>query len=94
MEECIATGMAGNATTNWCSLEAGPEKSDMIEHYSDPQIPMQMRMFGEQVYGNGPGGQDGAAMLRMMMTMEGKSGDDDGMVTSLFGISSRSGRPS
>ena len=32
---------------------------------------MQLRMFGEQIYGTGPGGQNGSAMLRLQMMAEG-----------------------
>ena len=47
------------------------EKGDVIEHYGDPRIPMQLRMFAEAVYGRGPGGSNGAGMRAMMVAMEG-----------------------
>lgn len=66
--ECIAFGMSGS----WASLSAAPEKSDIVEHYGNPEMPMQMRMLSEQITGRGPRGQDGTAMRKLMM--EGESG--------------------
>lgn len=51
-------------------LGCAVEKSDLIEHYKDPMMPMQLRMFGEQIYGSGPGGQSGTMMRQQMMMME------------------------
>lgn len=47
------------------------DKSQILAHYGGSNMPMQMRMFGEQIYGTSPGGTPGAAMLAMQMTMEG-----------------------
>ncbi|GME25498.1 hypothetical protein M1813_003692 [Neofusicoccum parvum] len=66
--ECIAAGMVG--APDWSSLEAAPKKSDILEHYGDSQMPMQMRMLGERIYGRGPGGQDGTMMLSFMKLTE------------------------
>ncbi|KAE8551755.1 hypothetical protein TMatcc_001737 [Talaromyces marneffei ATCC 18224] len=65
--ECMQLGMRNG----WSSLASTVEKSDIVEHYGDPVMPMQMRMFGEQVYERGPGGQPGASMMKMQMMMEG-----------------------
>lgn len=46
------------------------EKSDIQESYGNSYMPMQLRMFAEQVYGSGPGGQNGAAMMGLMMSTE------------------------
>ena len=64
--ECQATGMRGG----WSSLASAVEKRDILDHYGDSSMPMQMRMFGEQIYGTGPGGQPGAGMLQMMKQRE------------------------
>lgn len=64
--ECEAVGMS----RGWSSLAAAVEKSDIIEHYGNPVMPMQLRMFGEQVYGSGPGGQSGASMRQIQMMAE------------------------
>lgn len=66
--ECMRLGMRNSG---WSSLASAVEKGDIIEHYGDSNMPMQLRMLGEQVYGLGPGGQAGAGMLRMQMMMEG-----------------------
>jgi len=33
----------------WSSLAPMVEKSDILEHYGDSHIPMQLRMLGEQM---------------------------------------------
>ncbi|RCI15868.1 hypothetical protein L249_1939 [Ophiocordyceps polyrhachis-furcata BCC 54312] len=72
-KECEALGMS---RSQWHSLNSALPKSDVVEHYGDPQFPMQLRMFGEAVYGSAPGGTDGTAMRRMMAAMEkGMMGD-------------------
>ena len=55
----------------WSSLNRAIEKGDIIKYYDDSMFPMQLRMFGEQIYGTGPGGQNGSAMLRLQMMAEG-----------------------
>ncbi|KAB8209300.1 hypothetical protein BDV34DRAFT_232543 [Aspergillus parasiticus] len=64
---CVAYGLNKD---NWSSLDCCAKKGDFIEHYGDSTFPMQMRMFGEQIYGRGPGGQAGSQMMQMMMQAE------------------------
>ncbi|KAF3403106.1 hypothetical protein DPV78_004284 [Talaromyces pinophilus] len=66
--ECMRLGMRNSG---WSSLSSAVEKSDIVEHFGDPVMPMQLRMLGEQVYGRGPGGQPGAGIVKMQMMMEG-----------------------
>ncbi|KAG0247766.1 hypothetical protein BG011_000955, partial [Mortierella polycephala] len=40
------------------------EKSDLNEHCKDFLMPMQLRMLGEHIYGRGPGGMNGTAMIQ------------------------------
>ncbi|KAK8151829.1 putative MYND domain protein [Phyllosticta citrichinensis] len=68
---CERTGLNSN---NWEDLGAAPEKGDFIEHYEDPRMPMQLRMFAEDVYGRGPGGMNGTAMRKAMMVAEAGEG--------------------
>lgn len=63
---CVTVGRNGG----WSSLSSMVEKGDVIEHYGDPNMPMQLRMFGEQVYGRGPGGQSGDGMRQVQMMLE------------------------
>ena len=77
--ECETVGMGDG----WSSLASAIEKSDVIEQYGNPEMPMQLRMFGEQVYGRGPGGQSGAAIRQLQMQVE--RGE---MFTSMLDISS------
>lgn len=64
--ECTDFGLS----RGWSSLASAVEKSDIMEHYGNPAMPMQLRMFGEQVYETGPWGQSGAAMMRIQMQAE------------------------
>ncbi|RAK98811.1 uncharacterized protein BO80DRAFT_479345 [Aspergillus ibericus CBS 121593] len=65
---CVAFGLRRG--DNWSSLACAVEKSDVLEHYKDPSFPMQLRMFGEQVWGTGPAGRPGAQMMQQMMQHE------------------------
>lgn len=62
-----------HTASTWWSLRAAPEKGDFVEHYGDPQMPMQVRMFCEEIYGAGPGGQSGKTMRDMMVSTENGS---------------------
>ncbi|KAK2749220.1 hypothetical protein FQN57_006836 [Myotisia sp. PD_48] len=64
---CVAAGMNKD---DWSYLGHAIEKSDVIEHYGDRFMPMQLRMFAEQLYGRGPGGHNGAEMLQAQMELE------------------------
>ncbi|KAF9216146.1 hypothetical protein BGZ59_010886 [Podila verticillata] len=65
-KDCLAVG----TKAGWSSLRSAVEKGDIINHYSDSLMPMQLRMMGEQVFGRGPGGQNGDSMLRIQMQSE------------------------
>ncbi|KAL6883163.1 hypothetical protein HDV57DRAFT_495578 [Trichoderma longibrachiatum] len=67
-EACEALG---RDPSHWCSLSTPVNKNSIIQRYGEDKFPMQLRMFAEQVLGNGPGGQSGRAMLGMMVRMEG-----------------------
>jgi splicing suppressor protein 51 len=64
--ECIRYGM----TSSEFSLECAQEKSDIQETWGDTQMPMKLRMIGERVYGNTPGGSNSMGMMGMMLAME------------------------
>ena len=64
----------GRESKNWSGLSYAVEKHDLIEHYGHPTMPMQLRMFAEQVYGTGPGGQNGEAMLDLQVGAERAGG--------------------
>jgi mitochondrial splicing suppressor protein 51 len=42
----------GSKEDGWSALDCASEKSDVVEHYKDPTMPMQLRAFAEQVYGS------------------------------------------
>ncbi|OAL49743.1 hypothetical protein IQ07DRAFT_588263 [Pyrenochaeta sp. DS3sAY3a] len=69
-KECEIFGMSDE----WSELRACVEKQDLIDHYGDRLMPMQLRMLAEAVYGKGPGGQNGSAMRKMMMMAENGEG--------------------
>ncbi|KAH8175800.1 MYND finger domain-containing protein [Sarocladium implicatum] len=73
----------GSGEDRWCNLAFSVEKADIIDHYGDPQFPMQLRMFGEQVIGTGPGGQPGSTMMNILAGMEG----GNGMASSMLDMS-------
>ncbi|PWY83793.1 putative MYND domain protein [Aspergillus sclerotioniger CBS 115572] len=66
--ECMAFGL--RPPNGWSSLAHPVEKADVIDHHKDPSFPMQLRMFGEQVWGMGPAGLPGAVMMQQMMQVE------------------------
>lgn len=47
---CEAMG-ADNTKANWADLHCAIEKSDVIDHYKDPTMPMKLRLLAEKVYG-------------------------------------------
>lgn len=65
-----ACKQAGGRSGAWESLRRAAEKADIIEHYGDARMPMQLRMFAEAIYGRGPGGQNGETMLDQMVAAE------------------------
>lgn len=87
-EECVRFGQGGDS---WARLDCAIEKLDVQEHYGEDRFPMQLRMFGETVYGRGPGGSDGTSMRKMMASMEGGGVESpfgsDGGVVSMMDIS-------
>jgi splicing suppressor protein 51 len=71
---CMASGLRAEPGNERGSLACVVKKSDIVEEYGDPLMPMQLRMFAEQVYGRGPGGQSGAMMIQMQMRAEDGGG--------------------
>jgi splicing suppressor protein 51 len=84
-DECMALGLDNGS---WSSLARKVEKSQLIEHYGNGEMPMQLRLFGEQVYGRGPGGQNGDMVIMMQMQVE----KDEGVSGSVMDASSMFGR--
>ena len=83
-EACVAMGQTGG-DDRWCRLAAKIEKNDVVGHYDNDLMPMQLRMFGEQVFGTGPGGQDGQMMMQVKMLQE--NGDLNDAAISHFNLS-------
>jgi len=84
-EECMALGLSNEA--GWSSLARKITKSQVIEHYGNDLMPMQLRLFGEQVYGRGPGGQSGEMIIMMQMQTEKRGGLSSSVLdaSSMFG---------
>jgi mitochondrial splicing suppressor protein 51 len=51
LEHKLLCQSVGRKESGWSSVNCAIEKSDVVEHYKDPTMPMQLRAFGEQVYG-------------------------------------------
>ncbi len=83
-KECLEFGTTDKDLGLYFSIET----HDIQEFYGNNDMPMQLRMFAEQVYGRGVGGQSGAGMLAMKMAMEGGGGG----VQSQLDLSSNVGR--
>lgn len=66
-DKCVALGLDNDS---WSSLARKVEKRQLIEYYGNGEMPMQLRLFGEQVYGRGPGGQNGDMTIKMQMRAE------------------------
>ncbi|KAG0066460.1 hypothetical protein BGZ89_007251 [Linnemannia elongata] len=68
---CLRMGGGLGATgTEWSSLARKVDKAAIIDHYANPEMPMQLRMLGEQIYLRGPAGQSGAQMINLKMEAE------------------------
>jgi len=83
-DDCVSLGLSNGP---WSSLAKKVTKSELIEHYGNSVMPMQLRLFGEQVYGRGPGGQSGEMIIMMQMQAE-KGGE---LKTSVIDASSMVG---
>lgn len=64
-------GGLGAAGTEWSSLTRKVDKAAIIDHYANPEMPMQLRMLGEQIYLRGPAGQSGVPMIKRKLESEG-----------------------
>ena len=68
---CVAYGFN---KAHWSDLNCAVEKSDIIEHYKNPMMPMQLRMVAEMVEGSNVMGQPAGSGLRSMSAMHGQGG--------------------
>lgn len=67
---CEAMGLTGG-DDGWSNLRNMVDKHGVIKHYGGNNLmPMQLRMFAEQVIGTGPGGQSGEPMRMLQMAIE------------------------
>lgn len=91
VEACARFGINGRGSGDWCNLAHAIEKADVIEHYGDARFPMQLRMYGDDVYGSAPGGMmpaNQANMLAMMVSAETSGGG----TAYMFNMASFAGR--
>jgi splicing suppressor protein 51 len=71
--ECVAFGsnIERFGFLSWSNLAVTICAEDVVEHYGDPSMPNQLRLFGEQVYGSNPVGTfDGNALLAIHLRAE------------------------
>ena len=52
-EACVLQALKSG---EWSNISAAMEKSDIIEHYNDPLMPMRLRMIAERATGSKVGG--------------------------------------
>ncbi|KAG0270783.1 hypothetical protein BGZ95_001522 [Linnemannia exigua] len=64
-------GGLGSDGTKWSLLSCKVNKAMIIDHYANPEMPMQLRMLAEQVYGRGVAGESCAEMLKMKIDGDG-----------------------
>ena len=67
---------------NWSGLNYAVEKSDIIEHYKSPMMPMHLRMVAEMVEGSNVMGKPAGSALNSFSAMHGQ-----GHATSLLDMS-------
>ncbi|KAF9931057.1 hypothetical protein FBU30_010886 [Linnemannia zychae] len=77
-EKKVAALQFGQAPPDYL-LSTAVNKGSIIDRYGNTIMPMQMRMFGEQVYGTGVGGQSGAQMIQFQMQAENSQLDSTGI---------------
>lgn len=72
-EACVQLGKSDGG---WTRLGRVVTKAEVVAHYGDPRFPMQLRLFGEQIFGCTPGaqGSNGARIIEQMMSMETTDG--------------------
>lgn len=80
-KECETFGQSG-ARNN---LREKVTKQDVIQHYGDDKMPMQVRMLAEAIYGAGTMGQDGSHARKMMVQMD-NGGLGNGQTMSMLNI--------
>lgn len=51
------------------------EKSDVVEYYGDPTMPMQLRKLAERIYGRGAGGYSSSSMTAMQGLLDASGRD-------------------
>ena len=67
-EACVRYGLN---KANWSDLNCAVEKSDIIDHYKNAMMPMQLRMVAEMVEDSNVTGQPAGAGLRSMAALHG-----------------------
>ena len=67
----------GTKRGEWSELACAIEKSDIVEHYGNQNMPMMLRMFAEQVY-DGKTSQSAQGMLSLQLRLE-DAGPGSGM---------------
>ncbi|KAJ5794180.1 hypothetical protein N7457_000779 [Penicillium paradoxum] len=72
--ECVRYGSSVDPSFNlrwWSDLANAITKSDVAEHYEDLFMPIQLRLFAEEVYGRGAGGLPKISSMLQSLTLSG-----------------------
>ena len=71
LNDCVKFGMKNNMVgTEWGGLTTKTTESGIVEWYGDGSMPLQMRIFAEQIYGDDPSGQAKDMKLRARFMMQ------------------------
>lgn len=65
-EECVIFGESGV----WSDLRKTVMKHEVVQHYGNEKMPMQLRMLAEVVYGTSTMGRNGSDARKLMVQME------------------------
>lgn len=66
LQECMEFAR----TDDFSNVGYAVEKHDIQEHYSQPDMPMQLRMFSEKIDGKLAAGMSGSSMLQLRVAVE------------------------
>ncbi|KAF2016377.1 hypothetical protein BU24DRAFT_450908 [Aaosphaeria arxii CBS 175.79] len=71
LDECESFGLSAEGDADFSNLRRGPVgRRDIVEHYGDAWMPIQLRMLGQTVYQKGPGCYDSTNLRRLLVQSE------------------------
>ena len=80
-EECVKFALKDDDA--WISLVRLPTRYEIIKHYDDQRFGVQLRVFGEQLYGGPPAGKKDGMWMADTMKMIESAGIESNVVTEI-----------